>query len=71
MPSFPKNIENHIGGKAAIKKCAVLTEEFRKMGGYEYHFRIKSTLARFGFGEEFYDKTINTLSGGERTRLAL
>ena len=71
LAELSESIENHIGGEAAIEKYALLTEEFRKMGGYEYRSRIKSTLARFGFGEEFFDKTINTLSGGERTRLAL
>lgn len=64
-------IENHIGGEQAIEKYATLTEDFRKMGGYEYRSRTKSTLARFGFGEDSLDKTINKLSGGERTRLAL
>ncbi len=65
------SIENHIGGNEAIEKYATLTEDFRKMGGYEYRSRTKSTLARFGFGEDSLDKTINKLSGGERTRLAL
>ena len=65
------SIENHIGGEQAIEKYATLTEDFRKMGGYEYRSRTKSTLARFGFGEDSLDKTINKLSGGERTRLAL
>ena len=65
------SIENHIGGNEAIEKYATLTEDFRKIGGYEYRSRTKSTLARFGFGEDSLDKTINKLSGGERTRLAL
>ena len=65
------SIENHIGCNEAIEKYATLTEDFRKMGGYEYRSRTKSTLARFGFGEDSLDKTINKLSGGERTRLAL
>lgn len=65
------SIENHIGGNEAIEKYATLTEDFRKMGGYEYRSRTKSTLSRFGFGEDSLDKTINKLSGGERTRLAL
>ena len=65
------SIENHIGGNEAIEKYATLTEDFRKMGGYEYRSRTKSTLARFGFGEDSLDKTIHKLSGGERTRLAL
>ncbi len=65
------SIENHTGGEQAIEKYATLTEDFRKMGGYEYRSRTKSTLARFGFGEDSLGKTINKLSGGERTRLAL
>lgn len=65
------SIENHIGGEQTIEKYATLTEDFRKMGGYEYRSRTKSTLARFGFGEDSLGKTINKLSGGERTRLAL
>ncbi len=48
-----------------------LTEKFREIGGYEYKSRIRSMLARFGFPESEQNKTIDTLSGGERTRLAL
>lgn len=71
LNELSESIENHIGGEEAIEKYATLTEEFRKMGGYEYRSRTRSTLARFGFGEDSLDKTINKLSGGERTRLAL
>lgn len=48
-----------------------LTEKFREIGGYEYKSRIRSMLTRFGFPESEQNKTIDTLSGGERTRLAL
>ena len=48
-----------------------LTEKFREIGGYEYKSRIRSMLTRFGFPESEQTKTIDTLSGGERTRLAL
>ena len=48
-----------------------LTETFREIGGYEYKSRIRSMLTRFGFPESEQNKTIDTLSGGERTRLAL
>ncbi|MCQ2436721.1 MAG: ATP-binding cassette domain-containing protein, partial [Clostridia bacterium] len=47
------------------------TEKFKDLGGYEYRSRIKSMLAKFGFGEDSLNKKIPTLSGGERTRLAL
>ena len=42
-----------------------------RYGGYEYKSRIRSMLTRFGFPESEQGKTIDTLSGGERTRLAL
>jgi len=54
-----------------INEYSSLTEKFADIGGYEYKSRAKSTLEKFGFDESFWDKRINTLSGGERTRLAL
>ena len=54
-----------------ISEFTSLTEKFREIGGYEYKSRIRSMLARFGFPESEQGKTIDTLSGGERTRLAL
>lgn len=54
-----------------ISEYSSLTEKFGNIGGYEYKSRAKSTLERFGFDESFRDKKISTLSGGERTRLAL
>ncbi|MCR5458202.1 MAG: ATP-binding cassette domain-containing protein [Clostridiales bacterium] len=54
-----------------ISEYTSLTEKFAQIGGYEYKSRAKSTLERFGFDESFRDKKISTLSGGERTRLAL
>ena len=54
-----------------ISEFTSLTEKFREIGGYEYKSRIRSMLTRFGFPESEQGKTIDTLSGGERTRLAL
>ena len=54
-----------------ISEFTNLTEKFREIGGYEYKSRIRSMLTRFGFPESEQGKTIDTLSGGERTRLAL
>lgn len=54
-----------------IAEFAVLTEKFREIGGYEYKSRIRAMLTRFGFPESEQGKRIQTLSGGERTRLAL
>ena len=54
-----------------MAEYASLSEKFKEIGGYEYRSRIRSTLERFGFGEADFVKTINKLSGGERTRLEL
>ena len=54
-----------------VAEFSSLTEAFGKIGGYEYRSRIRSMLKRFGFPETEQAKRIDTLSGGERTRLAL
>ncbi|MCI7300930.1 ABC-F family ATP-binding cassette domain-containing protein [Ihubacter massiliensis] len=48
-----------------------MQEEYRDQGGYSYKSEINGILSSMAFGEEFYHKKISTLSGGERTRLAL
>ncbi len=48
-----------------------LEESFRKNGGYEYKSRIRSMLCALGFDEERQKLPIDTLSGGQKTRLAL
>ena len=57
--------------EAYIAEYSSLCEKFRSEGGYEYRSRIKSTLTKFGFSSDDWDKKIDTLSGGQRTRLAL
>ena len=54
-----------------ISEFSALTERFKDIGGYEYKARIRSMLNKFGFDEAAQSKKIPTLSGGERTRLAL
>ena len=54
-----------------ISDFTTMTEKFREIGGYEYKSRIRSMLTHFGFPESEQHKHIETLSGGERTRLAL
>lgn len=48
-----------------------LQKKYEDEGGYSYKGEIKGILKSMAFGSEFYDKKIDTLSGGERTRLAL
>ncbi len=48
-----------------------LMEAFERKGGFSYRSEIRGILSSMAFPEEFYEKKISTLSGGERTRLAL
>ncbi|MGN0659071.1 MAG: ribosomal protection-like ABC-F family protein [Emergencia sp.] len=54
-----------------MNRYAALQETFRNEGGYSYRSEMYGILNSMAFGEEYYDKKISTLSGGERTRLAL
>ena len=49
----------------------LLQEAFTQAGGYQYESEIKAVLNGLDFPEEFWDKKIHTLSGGQKTRLSL
>ena len=48
-----------------------LTEEFARREGYAYEGEIIGVLNGLGIGREMFERTVGTLSGGERTRVAL
>ncbi|WP_143462935.1 ABC-F family ATP-binding cassette domain-containing protein [Levilactobacillus enshiensis] len=48
-----------------------LQQDFSDQNGYGYQAEIRGVLHGFEFGEAYYDKPINELSGGQRTQLAL
>lgn len=54
-----------------LHKLDELQQEYDKRGGYTYKSEITGILNSMAFGPDFYDKKISSLSGGERTRLAL
>ena len=54
-----------------VNEYTALNERFIREGGLEFRGRCASILARMGFSEEAMHRPIDTLSGGQRTRLAL
>lgn len=54
-----------------MKRYAALSESFKEQGGYEAEARIRGILHGMGFGDFPPDTIVNTLSGGQKTRLAL
>lgn len=53
------------------EKYSQLQAEFKKRGGFEYESRMRGILKGFGFGEADYQTAINSLSGGQKMKLAL
>ena len=53
-----------------MERYANLQHAFEEKGGYTYQSELMSVLTRFGFEEEDLNRTVDTFSGGQRTRLA-
>ncbi len=48
-----------------------LSHEFERLNGYAYQSEVTGVLKGLGFSQEDFTKTISTLSGGQKTRVAL
>jgi ATP-binding cassette subfamily F protein 3 len=53
------------------QRYADLQARFELAGGYDYDRRVRETLAGLGFHPEEFHRPAESLSGGQRTRLAL
>lgn len=56
---------------ALLDRYADLQHEFEAQGGYTYHARTESAVFGLGFRKDQLEQAPNSLSGGERNRLAL
>ncbi|MGN0385559.1 MAG: ABC-F family ATP-binding cassette domain-containing protein [Lachnospiraceae bacterium] len=54
-----------------MKQYTDYTHAFERNGGYLYRSELIGVLKGLGFPEEDFDKKISTLSGGQKTRVAL
>jgi ATP-binding cassette, subfamily F, member 3 len=76
-----RNMENKMGDpevfnnpslyERTLKDYDQLQVTFKEQGGYQYESDIRSVLHGLGFGDFDYSTPISTLSGGQKTRLAL
>ena len=57
--------------EALMKQYGSLTHAFETGGGYSYKSEITGVLKGLGFAEEEFGKSVSTLSGGQKTRVAL
>ncbi|GIO10625.1 ABC transporter ATP-binding protein [Cohnella xylanilytica] len=57
--------------EALLSQYADRNDKFREAGGFEMNNRIRSVLHGMGFGDFAPETPVSSLSGGQRTRLAL
>ncbi len=57
--------------KEKIKEYGEVAHGYEASKGYEYERLTEETLEKFGFPESEWGREVKSLSGGERTRLAL
>lgn len=54
-----------------MNRYSQMSEDFNSKNGYGYKSSIRGTLKGLGFLEEDFDKPVNVLSGGQKSRLSL
>lgn len=57
--------------EALMKQYSVFTHSFEMGGGYAYRSELTGVLKGLGFAEEDFSRSVATLSGGQKTRVAL
>lgn len=57
--------------QSRLKEYSTLTDKFTQNGGYEYTSRCRGVLKGLGFAEDQFVLSVRSLSGGQKTRLAL
>jgi len=67
----PQEQNDAVRYASLLGQYADLSDRFREAGGFEMSNRIRSVLHGMGFGDFAPDTEVSSLSGGQRTRLAL
>ena len=57
--------------EALMNQYSNMTHRFETEGGYQYQSELVGVLKALGFIEEEFNKPMSTLSGGQKTRVAL
>lgn len=69
--TLPETYNNEELYQKVLREYDELQINFKEKGGYQYEADIRSVLHGLQFQQFSYDTPISTLSGGQRTRLAL
>ncbi len=69
IKSLQTQIDN--GDSDAVERMSKLYDEYVSSGGLEYVGRCKGILRSLGLTDEYWSQSITSLSGGQKTRVAL
>lgn len=56
---------------ALMERYHTFLQEFEAKGGYYYKSEVSGILRGLGFSEDMFDRRLNELSGGQKTRVSL
>lgn len=66
-----KSNDSNFNLDKSLLEYSNLLEDFKALNGYGYPSEIKGVLKGLGFSDEEFDKPVNLLSGGQKSRLSL
>ena len=71
--SFEEQMKHCEGSEldALMEHYHTFLQEFEAKGGYYYKSEVSGILRGLGFSEEMFDRKLNELSGGQKTRVSL
>jgi ATP-binding cassette subfamily F protein 3 len=69
--SIAEHAAKNLPYEAIMEDYNTLLEQFDLKDGYRYRSKIRGVLKGLGFKEDEFSKGINTLSGGQKTRVSL
>jgi len=71
MIASEKNMDDESLHSKLLKEYSDLLDDFMSQNGYGYNSLIRGVLSGLGFSQEDFNKRVNILSGGQKTRVAL
>ncbi|MDQ2084899.1 ABC-F family ATP-binding cassette domain-containing protein [Herbivorax sp. ANBcel31] len=71
LEEFISTEKNEDALNSYMKEYSRLSEDFSRLGGFEYNSRAKGILKGLGFSEDEFHLEVDKLSGGQKTRLSL
>jgi ATP-binding cassette subfamily F protein 3 len=67
----PLVLQNEEAYESLLEEYSLVSEDFKQKGGYQHEALIRNVLHGLRFADKDYNDQIYSLSGGQKTRLAL